>query len=190
MKKVISITLLGLTACVTSFAQGNFTFNNGSTSLVWDDFASFGTFVKAGPDIEVAVLWSANTNAVPTNIRNGLATPTNGFYITSWAGIFSDPNFQLAHDTSAGNPVIVNTCGGPAPFAGIYTGGIHGINGTSANQTIQLYVLGWQKAFGIDPVAAAAAGAWVGGPQRFNTLWAAPYFRGAVWASLASARLV
>jgi hypothetical protein len=143
---------------VTSFAQGNFTFNNSSTSLVWENISTAGgPLVKAGPVLEVAVMWTTNLAAVPTTFPNGPTT-----YGGSWLGILTDPNFHLALDTAGGNPPIVSTCGGAPPFAGIYLGGIHYIFGSSAAQTIQLYVFGWDKSYGVDPVAAAVAFAPVG----------------------------
>ena len=124
MKKLIAFTLLGLAAWVNSLAQGNFTFNNSSTSLVWGDFVSRGTFVKIDAIAYVAVLWSTNLSALPTNYRNGLATPTNGLFVTTWSGIFTDPNFHLAQSTSGGNPIIVAPCGGSGLAAGTYFGGL------------------------------------------------------------------
>jgi hypothetical protein len=162
MKKFFAITLLGLAAWANSFAQGNFTFNNSITSLVWDDFASPGTIVKAGAgDLEVAVMWTTKLTAIPTTGLNGASTLTN-FPTLGWIGVLTDPNFHLAHDTAGGNPTIVAACGGTGPAAGTYIGGIHYIFGTSPGETIQLYVLGWDKSVGTDPVAAAAASAWVG----------------------------
>ena len=158
MKKLVAATLLGLAACVSSFAQGNFTFNNSSSSLVWENISTAGgPFVKAGPTLEVAVLWTTNLAAVPTTIPSG---PT--LYGGSWTGVFTDPNFHLALGTAGGNPPIVSTCGGIGPAAGIYLGGIRYIFGSSADQTVQLYVIGWDKSYGVDPLAAAAAYAPVG----------------------------
>jgi hypothetical protein len=157
--------MLGFSACLSSFAQGSLSFLNNSSSLVWDGFTTPSAFVKAGATLEVAVMWSADSNAVPTNFRSGVATPTNGVYVSSWTGIFTDPNFQLAHSTTAGNPVIVSTCGGIGPAAGMYQGGVQFINGTSVGQVIGLYVIGWDRSFGTDPVAASAGGAAVGFSQ-------------------------
>jgi hypothetical protein len=161
MKKLVVTTILGLAACVSSFAQGNFSFIS-APSVVWDTLTTPGTPFKAGATLEVAVLWSSNSNAVPTTYRNGLPTPTNGVYTADWTGIFTDPNFHLAQSTAGGNPIIEATCGGPFPAGGQYNGGIQYINTSAVGQTIALYVIAWQKSFGLDPVAAAAAGAGVG----------------------------
>jgi hypothetical protein len=161
MKKTVITTLLALSACVSSFAQGDLTFNS-PPSAVWENLSTGGPFIKAAAVLEVALMWSADTNAVPTTFLNGAATPTNGIEVASWTGIFTDPNFHLAHSTTAGNPVIVNTCGGVGPAAGQYLGGIQYIQGTTPLQTVELYVIGWDKSFGIDPIAAAASGSTVG----------------------------
>ena len=161
MKKLLATTLLGLAACLSSVAQGNLALINGSSSLVWENLST-GTFIKARPLLEVAVMWSADINAVPTTCLNGAATPTNGACIASWTGVFTDPNFHLAQSTVAGNPIIVTNCGGLGPIAGRYNGGLQYIPGTSPGETIQLYVLGWDKSFGLDPMVAANAGSAVG----------------------------
>jgi hypothetical protein len=160
MKKLVVITVLGLATCMGSFAQGNFTFVS-TPSAVWDGFTTPGTSVKAGATLDVAVLWSANTNAVPTNFRNGLPVPTNSVS-SDWTGILTDPNFQLGRDTVAGNPVIVKTAGGGGPGAGQYNGGIQYLNGSSVGQQILLYVIAWQKSLGADPATAMSNGAAVG----------------------------
>jgi hypothetical protein len=163
MKKLVVTTILGIAASLSCLAQGNFTFNNNAGSAVWDNRSGVG--IKAAATMEVAMMWSANltaTNPVRYLVGNEFS-PTNGAgQFGDWSGIFTDPNWQLAHDTSGGNPVIVNTAGGVAPFAGIFTGGIKGLFGSSANQTILLYVLAWDKSFGIDPIAASQAGAPMG----------------------------
>lgn len=161
MKKLVVTAILGLATCVGSFAQGNFTFVS-APSAIWDTLTTPGTSFKALATMEVAVLWSSNTNAIPTTFRNGLATPTNGVYTADWTGIFTDPNFQLAHSTALGNPVIVSTAGGAFPASGQYNGGIQYINGPAVGDRILLYVIAWQKSFGIDPVAAANANAGLG----------------------------
>jgi hypothetical protein len=162
MKKTVITTILGLSACVSSFAQGNVAIIN-APGAVWENLSTGGPFIKAAAVLEVAMMWSADTNAIPTTFLNGAATPTNGIDVASWTGIFTDPNFQLAHSTTAGNPVIVTTCGGPpGPAAGHFNAGLQYISGTTPLQTIQLYVIGWDKSFGIDPIAAAISGAAVG----------------------------
>jgi hypothetical protein len=162
MKKLLATTLLGFAACVSCFAQGNFTFNNTPSSAVWDGYTTPGIFFRVGAVIEVAVMWSTNLTALPTNDLNGEPTRTNGFFYASWNGILTDPNFHLAQSTAAGNPTIVAACGGTGPAAGMYLGGIQYIFGTSPGETIQLYVLGWSKSYGTDPVVAAQNGSIVG----------------------------
>ena len=163
MKKLIAFALPGLATCLSSFAQANFTFNSGTMSRVWDDFASPGTFVKAGAgELEVAVMWTTDLSAIPTTGLNGAATPTNEVFLASWTGILTDPNFHLAQSTAAGNPIIVTQCGYPGPFAGVYGGGLQYIVGTSPGETVQLYVIGWDRSFGTDPLVAALNFASVG----------------------------
>lgn len=162
IKKLIATTMVGVAACASSSAQGNLEFTSSSASRVWDNFSTPGVPVKAGPTLEVALMWSANLSAVPTTFQNGLATPTNGL-IASWTGIFTDPNFHLALSTAVGNPIIETTAGGPPPIIqGQYTAGIQYILGSSEGQQVQLYVLGWDKSFGLDPVLAAQSNAPVG----------------------------
>jgi hypothetical protein len=159
MKKLLLVTLFGFSACLNSFAQGNVVFIS-APSAVWD--TSVLNPFKAGATLEVALMWSADTSAIPTTFLNGGYTPTNSGIEASWTGIFTDPNYQLAHSTAAGNPVIVTTCGGIGPAAGQYNDQIQYINGTSQFQTVALYVIGWNKSYGTDPIAAAAAGSPVG----------------------------
>jgi hypothetical protein len=161
MKTLFTVVILGFSVCMNSFAQGSIVFFNGGSSLVWDNLSS-ATFLKAPANLEVAVMWSANTSAIPTTVLGGAATATNGATVGSWTGILTDPNFQLAHSTTAGNPVIVSTCGGIGPLVGTYNAGIQLINGTFVGESVQVYVIGWDNSFGLDPVAAAAAGAPVG----------------------------
>jgi len=163
MKRLAAITLIGAATCLSAFAQGNFTFNSSGNSLVFDTFTTPGTSFKAGATLDVAVLWSTDTAATPTTFLNGSASPTNANSSGSWAGILTDPNFQLARTTASGNAVIISTAGGAGPAAGAYAGGIQYINGsTGPGQVIKLYVLAWQKSLGSDPVTAAGNGAAVG----------------------------
>jgi hypothetical protein len=163
MKRLVATTILGLATSLSCFAQGNFTFNNAAASAVWDNVTTPGTPFKAGATLEVAVLWSGGTNA-PSNYKNGQGTSFVGSPdpANSWAGILTDPNYQLGRETTGGNPVIVNTAGGGGPSAGVFLGGLHYLQGSSVGESVLIYVIAWQKSFGIDPVAAAAAGAPVG----------------------------
>jgi hypothetical protein len=159
MKKALASSVVGVVACMSLFAQGNFTFVS-APSAVWDTSGPIP--IKAGATLEVAVMWTTNLSAVPTTFLNGLPTPTNGFPMGDWAGIFTDPNFHLAQSTAGGNPIIEAACGGPFPAGGQYNGGVQYIFGSSVGQQVQIYVLGWQKAFGMDPVVAASSGSAVG----------------------------
>jgi hypothetical protein len=161
MKKLVVTTILGLATCVGSFAQGNFTFIS-APSAIWDTITTPGTSFKAGATLEVAVMWSAVSNAIPTTYLGGGATATNGTFTASWSGLLTDPNFQLARSTTVGNPVIVSTAGGTGFGAGQYNVGIQYINGTAVGQGIALYVIAWEKSFGTDPLIAAAQGAGMG----------------------------
>jgi hypothetical protein len=161
MKKTLAASVVGVLACMSLFAQGNFTFVS-APSAIWENYTIPGTPVKAGATLDVAVLWTTNLSAVPTTFLNGLPTPITGSYMATWAGILTDPNFHLVQDTTAGNPVIVRTAGGAGPGAGQYNGGICYIFGSSVGQQVQIYVLAWQKSLGADPASAAANGAALG----------------------------
>lgn len=154
--------MVGVAAALSCFAQGNFTFNNAGASAVWDNYTTPGTSIKAGATLEVAMLWSANLSAVPSNYLNGASSPTNGINTGSWAGILTDGNFQLGRETTGGNPLIVSTAGGPGPQAGIFLGGLHYLQGSAVGEQVLIYVISWAKSYGVDPIAAAAAGAPVG----------------------------
>jgi hypothetical protein len=154
MKKLVVTTIIGIAASLSCFAQGNFTFNSSAASLVWDNRTGVG--IKAGPTMEVAVLWSSDTNAVPTRYLSS-GSPTNGVgQSANWAGIFTDPNFHLALDFLTGTN-IVSTAGGNSPFQGVYSGGIKTIQGAGEAQKIAMYVIAWERSYGIDPIAAANA---------------------------------
>ena len=83
MKNLIVATIMGFSACVSSFAQGNVDFRNVSASPVWENISTGGPFIKAAAVLEVAIMWSADTNAIPTTVLSGAATPTNGTDVAS-----------------------------------------------------------------------------------------------------------
>jgi hypothetical protein len=151
MKKLMLTTILCGMFLASSYGQGYLLFNNNGSTALFDNFTSPGSPAKSPGSVSVAMLWSADTTATPVTGTNasGSLTPV------SWAGILSDPNFQLAFSPFDGSILIAQTRV-PAPVTGTFAGGTVAIQGTAPGQAIKLYVLGWSSAFAMPSVAAAA----------------------------------
>ena len=167
MKKTFLILSL-LASTIVTFGQGNFFFSGPSPfNGVWDNFSS--SQPQRAADMNVAFLFGTGTPHVDNQIASSV--PTNalsvGFYINTyqaWNFILTDPNFMLATNVNAlGMPVIAtNAATGGWVYNDNTSFGVLG----SANQTYQVFVIGWDKNFAT-PQAAAAAGSAVG--------WSAPF---------------
>lgn len=141
MKKIITSTVLGMAMCVSSFGQGYFSFSDSAATAVIDGFSTPGTTKKSAANVIVGLLWSADSAAALPLLGIG-ASGTNG--MGTWEGLTSDANFHLAMFN--GNPLTALTRTG-IPL-GTFSGGVVGIDGTSAGQTVALYIVGWAAADG------------------------------------------
>lgn len=169
MKKITLATIIGMAACLTSFAQGNLTFSSATASSVWNNYTTPGTSFRATATLNVGLFVSTTVGAARTAAwDNNSFAATNGIALGSWAGILTDPNYRLALSTVAGGTPVINTCGGVGPQAGQYSGGIVYLQDTAVGQQVSLFVLAWDKSFGATPTLAAQAGAPVGMSKVIN----------------------
>lgn len=165
MKKLTILTAIGLFSCLTSnsFGQGYLTFNDSATTAVYDNFTSVGTPVKSPANILVGILWNSTAGqTIPAlgNTATGANTPV------SWAALTA-VGWNFA--TNASSTLLTAITRAPAPTTGTFSGGVQGIQGTSPNQTISMYVIGWQSTYA-NPFAARDAGSALGWSNPFNEL--------------------
>ncbi len=173
MKKLLIITTVASLTALSSFAQGYCQFS-GSTRGTWDLFtaANLGT-PKLGATMNVGFMWGSGPAAI-TSIQ--AATLTNSLAANAqatasipadWTAILGDSNFHLAVDSTTGNPMTVaNVANGSWSYSDA-GGTIVPIAGTSANSTVSIYIIGWDKQYAT-AAAAQAAGSAVGWSSVFS----------------------
>ncbi|MFO1488194.1 MAG: hypothetical protein U1F65_06940 [Verrucomicrobiota bacterium] len=149
------------------FAQGYMALG-GPGRGVWDGFSQ--PLSKLGATMDVAIYWGTGTPAVgsiASSIPTNTAAAVSFSRPAAWNLILNDANFHLAVDANT-SQAIIPAVAANGPWAYTTTGGFSNIpiQGTTANTSYTLYVVGWDKTYST-PAAAGAAGAAVG--------WSAPF---------------
>jgi len=133
MKKTLLLTGLGIASCLTSFGQGYLAFTDSGSTAIYDNFSGGGA-VKSPGNITVGILYSTTATSIA-----GLGTSaTASGSAVSWAAINAS-GWTLA--TASGTPITAPTRTGLA--VGTFSGGVVGLDGTSAGEVINLYVIAW-----------------------------------------------
>jgi len=120
--------------------QGYLSFSDSASTAIWDNFTTPGTAVKSPANVIVGLLWNATsgqTNSSLGGSASGLGTAG------SWAGVAGN-GWSLA--LQSGTPITALTRTG-LPL-GTFSGGVVGIDGTSAGETISVYVVAWLASSG------------------------------------------
>jgi hypothetical protein len=162
MKKFFLTLAIGtaLLASLQAFGQG-YVFFSGLPRGVWDGWTT-GVPHTAATN-QLAFLFGSGTPLVdsimPFTPTNGLAFPGPG----AWSAILNDPNFTLATNSDTGQ-LISARCA--ANGAWVVSSTVP-VAGTVANQTYQMYVIGWDCNYP-DPLSAAVAGSVVGWSDVFS----------------------
>src|SRR5262245_4171642 len=164
MKKIFLTLTIGTTllSSLPAFGQlpGYVAFS-GAVSGVWDNWTTPGVPRRDATN-RVAFLWGSGTPLVdsymPFVATNQLGVPPG-----SWSAILNDPNFSLATNVDTGQLISVRNGDG----GGWVVPGTVPVAGMVANQTYQIYVIGWDCNYE-NPQAAAAASAAVGWSGVFN----------------------
>lgn len=152
MKKLTILATLALTSCLSAFGQGYFQFTSSASTAVW--MFNGSSYVKAGGNTYMSLMWSANTNASP--LTGGLRTPTNSVVPVSWGEIAGDANFQMAHRDGTNLVALTGTGLG----LGFINQGVVPLDGTAPGQLIELYAIAWDSASGIGGVGNTALLGW------------------------------
>jgi len=165
MKKLL-LTLSVVAIGVSAFGQGQVIFGSAA-GYVWNINA---TRAAAGT-VDTAFLFSTSSSATPLLLQAGiynLGTPTNNGAVklsdtqatTAWSDILTDPNFQLATNTSGSTTVIgTTTATGGVSYNG--GGSFLAANTPAAGGNIYVYVISWDATY-TTPWAAQSANASVG----------------------------
>jgi len=172
MKKTLLIASVVALTAISSFGQGQFLFSAGSKG-VWDGFTVSGVS-KLGATINVALLWGSSSQtplvdsiaaSTPTNSTSASSVVTSANVQTVWTSILSDPNFQLAQNSSTSTTVQQGTAANGG-FS-YNSANSFGVTGTTGGTAYNVFVIGWSSAYAT-AAAAQAAGSPVGWSSVFS----------------------
>ena len=162
--------MTSLVIAASAFAQGQVLFTS-SGSYIWNTNSARVSAIGA---VDVGFIFSTSSSAVAgvEGIGGYTGTPTNTANVTltsaqnasAWTALLTDPNFQIATNTSTSSTVVETTSA-----AGGLSGSAFTLGGTSASGgTIYIVAFAWQASAGSDPWAAQAAGASLGWSKVFS----------------------
>jgi hypothetical protein len=154
MKKLLIITSLAITASLSSFGQGYFSFY-APANTVYDDFTTPGTPQPSDRTVEVAFLFGPAGSTLPAMGSGVAINATSAADI--WPMVMNLPSGWLIA-SSGGTPLITRTTsnGGFAVNNGISVA----VDGTLPNTVYTEYVIGWNVSYGtiLSPVSPSAQG--------------------------------
>jgi len=153
MKKTIISVSLGMAACLSSFGQGYVTFTDSGGTAIMDNFTTPGTAVKSAGNVIIGIMWSATAGKTVASFGPNAST---GSTTPSWAGVTSDANYHLA--LAGGVAISAPTRTGLS--LGTFNGGVVGIDGTTPNEVVTLYVVAWKLSDGINGYGSSSVLGW------------------------------
>jgi hypothetical protein len=156
MKKITILTLTALVSCLSSYGQGVFQFTTSSSTAVWENFTTPGTFAKSGGTTFIGVMMATGqgTNAAP--LTGTSATSISSTTPVAWSQVTGDPNYHLV--LSGGTNLLATT--GTGLSLGFINKGAMGIDGTQPGDLVKLYAIAWNVTSGANGFGTASFLGW------------------------------